>query len=150
MGVSMTDKKLEMLTEIEQIKKQERREELHDLHINQGNSTEQLKLKSHIQNELRPIPESRESYYLEISTKLLHGEITIGEGIQQLRKKFLGLNQEQFAKLVGVSRKTISDIENNRGNLSVETLNAITKPFKFRLALVPISFDILKRLSENR
>ncbi|HHR5901539.1 TPA: helix-turn-helix transcriptional regulator [Providencia alcalifaciens] len=90
-----------------------------------------------------------EKYYLEISRKFLLGEITIGEGIQQLRKNFLRLNQEKFAKLVGVSRKTISDVENNRGNLSIETLNAIAKPFQLKLTLLPTSSDILEKLIDK-
>ncbi|MPX98332.1 XRE family transcriptional regulator, partial [Salinivibrio sp. VYel6] len=54
----------------------------------------------------------------KIIKRLLFGELTQGQALKNLRVTILGLKQDVFAKLVGVSRKTLSDIENDRGNYS--------------------------------
>ncbi|WP_369309585.1 helix-turn-helix transcriptional regulator [Providencia rettgeri] len=93
--------------------------------------------------------EDKEIYLLKVSRDLFLNNITIGNAIKKLRTNILKINQEQFAKLVGVSRKTISDIENNRGNLSIETLSAIARPFNLRLALLPTSSATLEKLLDT-
>ena len=45
--------------------------------------------------------------------------------------------QDSYAKLVGVSRRTLSDIENNNANLSVKTLNQVFIPFGLKIGLLP-------------
>jgi len=79
-------------------------------------------------------------------TKLLFSDITQGDALIQLRIQVLGINQEKYAKLVNVSRKKLSDIENNRGNPSVEVLNKVFKPFGLNVGLIPISSTVLKNM----
>jgi transcriptional regulator with XRE-family HTH domain len=45
----------------------------------------------------------------------------IGDRIKQIRK-INGLNQKEFANLIGISQGTLSDIENGKCNPSAETL----------------------------
>lgn len=90
-----------------------------------------------------------ESHMLDILTALFLNKISIGNTIKKLRVNILKINQEQFGKLVGVSRKTISEIENDRGNLSADSLSAIMKPFNLRLTLLPTSNDLLEQF-KNR
>lgn len=66
------------------------------------------------------------------------GELTQGEALKRLRVQVLGVKQEQFAQLVKVSRKTLSDIENDKGNYSVDTLNQVFRPFGLQVGLVKI------------
>ncbi len=66
------------------------------------------------------------------------GELTQGAALKRLRVQVLGVKQEQFARLVKVSRKTLSDIENDKGNYSVDTLNQVFRPFGLRVGLVEI------------
>lgn len=54
--------------------------------------------------------------------------LDIGTGIKKLRKSF-NLNQEKFATKVGISQTYVSDLENNRKNPTVNTMNQILEPF---------------------
>jgi len=80
---------------------------------------------------------SREDKMLIALKRLYLGEISEGELLSYLRKDLLKVSQESYAKLVGVSRRTLSDIENNNANLSVKTLNQVFKPFGLKIGLLP-------------
>lgn len=67
--------------------------------------------------------------------QFLNGEFSQGDLLKKLRLEVLGVKQDEFAKLVKVSRKTISDVENNHGNYSVKTINQIFRPFRLALKL---------------
>lgn len=77
---------------------------------------------------------------------MLQGNVTQGAGLRKLRKSVFKMNQEEYAKLTGVSRKTISDVENDRGNYSVDTMNRIFKPLGFKMGVVPMVPDVWKEL----
>ena len=77
---------------------------------------------------------------------ILLGKITQGEALRKLRVEVLGLKQDEYAKLVSVSRKTLSDVENNRGNYSADIINKIFKPFGLQTGLVPISKSLIASL----
>lgn len=77
---------------------------------------------------------------------LLFGEMTQGQALRKLRIEMLGVNQKQYMKMVKVSRQTLSNIENDKGNYSVETINQVFKPFGFELGLVPISKVLLREI----
>ena len=51
-----------------------------------------------------------------------------------------------IARLVDVSRKTLSDVENDKGNYSAEIINKIYKPFGLETGLVPISKTLISSL----
>lgn len=77
---------------------------------------------------------------------LLLGNITQGQTLKKLRVEVLGLNQDAYAELVGVSRKTVSDVENDKGNYSSEIVNKIFKPFGLRTGIVPVSKNLMVSL----
>ncbi|EJL6339684.1 TPA: helix-turn-helix domain-containing protein [Vibrio cholerae] len=77
---------------------------------------------------------------------LLLEELTQGQALKSLRINVLGLKQDVFARLVDVSRKTLSDIENDRGSYNTEILNKVFKPFSLKIGLLPSSPDALKSL----
>ncbi|MBE3469015.1 helix-turn-helix transcriptional regulator [Enterobacter cloacae complex sp. P15RS] len=77
---------------------------------------------------------------------ILLGKISQGEALKRLRVEVLGLKQDEYAKLVSVSRKTLSDVENNRGNYSAEVINKIFKPFGLQTGLVPVSKSLIASL----
>ncbi|ENK1958509.1 helix-turn-helix transcriptional regulator [Vibrio cholerae] len=82
----------------------------------------------------------------KIIKHLLLGELTQGQALKSLRINILGLKQDVFARLVDVSRKTLSDIENDRGSYNTEILNKVFKPFSLKIGLLPSSPDALKSL----
>ena len=57
----------------------------------------------------------------------------------------LGLKQAQFAKLVGISLPSLSNLENDRA-VSVELINKAFKPFGVGLSLVPMRFDEMEAM----
>ncbi|UYM17498.1 helix-turn-helix transcriptional regulator [Endozoicomonas euniceicola] len=91
-------------------------------------------------------PGSREAMILELMVQVLKGDITDGQLLQQLRKQLLGLNQDRFAELVGVSRKTVSDIERGKGSPSQQVLNDVFKPFGLRAGIIPVSQSQTEKL----
>lgn len=82
----------------------------------------------------------------QVSSALLRGELSQGEALKTLRMQVLALKQHDFAKLVHASRKTISDLENDRGNYSMQVINRVFAPFGLRLGIVPTSPEMLKKL----
>ncbi|WED27292.1 helix-turn-helix domain-containing protein [Vibrio sp. DW001] len=81
-----------------------------------------------------------------IIKRLLFSELTEGQALKELRINVLGLKQDVYAKLVNVSRKTLSDIENDRGNYKTDILNKVFKPFGLKAGLIPSSPSMLNSL----
>ncbi|WP_195702396.1 helix-turn-helix domain-containing protein [Vibrio sp. VB16] len=81
-----------------------------------------------------------------IIKRLLFSELTEGQALKELRINVLGLKQDVYAKLVNVSRKTLSDIENDRGNYKTDILNKVFKPFGLKVGLLPSSPSMLNAL----
>lgn len=77
---------------------------------------------------------------------LMQGEMTQGQALKALRLDVLGLKQDNFSTLVSVSRKTLSDIENDRGNYTSDIVNKVFKPFGLQVGLVPISRHTLNKI----
>ena len=66
--------------------------------------------------------------------------------MKALRVNVLGLKQDTFAKLVSVSRKTLSEVENDKGNYTPDIINKIFKPFGLKVGLVPVSRQLYTTL----
>lgn len=79
----------------------------------------------------------------QIIKRLLLNEITQGEALRELRVNVLRLRQEAYTELTGVSRKTLSEIENDKGNYTPEIINKVFKPFELKSSLVPTSSQLL-------
>jgi DNA-binding XRE family transcriptional regulator len=87
---------------------------------------------------------------LQIMRALISGEISQGEALKALRINVLGLKQDAFAKLVSVSRKTLSEVENDKGNYTSDIINKLFKPFGLKVGLVPVSQQVLSTLFFNK
>lgn len=74
----------------------------------------------------------------EIMHRLLLKEITLGQALKYLRLNLLAMKQERYAQLVKVSRKTLSDLENDKGNYSIDIINQVLRPFELEMGVVPI------------
>lgn len=77
-----------------------------------------------------------------IIKRMLLDEISQGQALKELRITILGMKQNDYAKLVSVSRKTISDIENDKGNYTYDVINKVFKPFGLKAGLKPITFSM--------
>lgn len=80
---------------------------------------------------------------LELLQQLLvqryRGEIHDGQMLRFLRKKLLKMNQTKYASLTGVSRRTLSAIENNTATPTMQVMAQIYRPLGMKVMLVPIS-----------
>ena len=73
----------------------------------------------------------------EILGLLDSGEISIGQAIRRMRLEWTGLSQGHFGKIVGLSANTISAIERNEENATLQTLNNILRRFGMELTIRP-------------
>ena len=82
-------------------------------------------------------PLEREAIMLTLRQQFIQEELTQGELPKLLRKKVLGFSQQRNALLAGISLRTLSDIEQDKGNTTLTTLNRAFKPFGLRTGLLP-------------
>lgn len=94
----------------------------------------------------KPSPNEREALLIKLLMRLFTGEITEGQLLRTLRKDLLNMSQTEYAALVKVSRRTLSDIERDTGSQSLAVLNAIFRPFGLKAGLLPRNPALMKRL----
>lgn len=92
-----------------------------------------------------PPPEQRTAVRDQVVRQLLLNEISLGQVLKHLRLNVLAMKQEQYAKLVKISRKTLSDLENDKGNYSIEIINQTLRPFELQVGIVPINRDLIRQ-----
>ncbi|SFT65691.1 helix-turn-helix transcriptional regulator [Halomonas saccharevitans] len=91
-------------------------------------------------------PEAREAALLEQLRQLLRGELSEGQVLRYLRREVLGMSQGDYARLVGISRRTLSDIERDAGNASMASMDRVFRPLGLRVGLLPRQPALLSRL----
>ena len=91
-------------------------------------------------------PQDRQQILIDLYCQYLKQHITMGELLMYLRKNVLGMSQEQYANFVGISRRTLSDIELNKGKLSQSILDKVFKPLGLQTGLVPIPLNIVEKI----
>lgn len=89
--------------------------------------------------------QQRSEFRNQILRELWQGKLTQGQALKRLRIEMLGLKQAQFAKLVGISLPSLSNVENDRA-VSAALINKAFKPFGVGLSLVPMRFDELEAM----
>ena len=90
----------------------------------------------------------REDLVFAATLDLFSGKKTQGQVLKWLRVELLSLSQDQYAKMVGVSRKALSDIESDKGKNGVELINRVFSGVGFRIALMPKDSVVLKMAVE--
>lgn len=88
----------------------------------------------------------REALLLQLLRQLLAAEISEGQLLRTLRRDVLGLSQERYAALAGISRRTLSDLERDKASPSIVLLNAAFRPLGLQVGLLPRSSVLLSRL----
>ncbi|GHA87964.1 helix-turn-helix transcriptional regulator [Modicisalibacter luteus] len=95
-------------------------------------------------------PAEREALLLELLDQMLRDEISAGSLLRKLRREVLGMSQTQFASLVSVSRRTLSDIETDKGSQSLALLNRVFRPFGLKVGLLPRHSQLMQQLMEKQ
>ncbi|MBJ7536050.1 helix-turn-helix transcriptional regulator [Marinomonas sp. C1424] len=107
-------------------------------------------MRQRVSKHVQPLTTGEQTTAINILTKrLMMEEITQGVALRELRVRVLGLRQDAYSALVGVSRKTLSEIENDKGNYTPEIINKVFKPFGLKVGLVPTSSQVLSAILLN-
>ena len=91
----------------------------------------------------------RQQLLIDLYKKYLIGEITLGQLLSYLRKNVLGLTQEKYATMVGISRRTLTDIEQDKGQLTQVVLDKVFKPLGLKVGLVPIHEHVVRKVLQS-
>ncbi|MDZ7925547.1 MAG: helix-turn-helix transcriptional regulator [Marinagarivorans sp.] len=89
-------------------------------------------------------PTQKEALLIELTTGLFNGKLSEGEVLKTLRSDYLGMTQETYANLVGISRRSLHEVESNRRALTLTTLHKVFSPLGFKIGLIPQSPHILR------
>jgi DNA-binding XRE family transcriptional regulator len=68
--------------------------------------------------------------------QLIAGELSLSMASKRMRE-LINMDQDEFAKLVGVAPRTLKDFESGRGNPTLTTLQKIAKPFGLDVVFKP-------------
>jgi DNA-binding XRE family transcriptional regulator len=80
------------------------------------------------------LPAQRQQFY----EQLIAGELSLAVASKRMRE-LINLNQDDFARLVGVAPRTLKDFEAGRGNPRLTTLQKIGKPFGMQVVFRPVN-----------
>ena len=80
-------------------------------------------------------PETLQTLRQTLVARLAQSQPTVAEAARWIRES-LGLNQREFAKLVGLSTPQIARLERGEANPTLETLVAIGKPYGLHVGFI--------------
>jgi transcriptional regulator with XRE-family HTH domain len=73
----------------------------------------------------------------ELMTAIENGELSLGQAVRRMRK-ITGMSQKAYAeRIVGIAPRILAEIELDKGNPTVETLNKVGRPFGYTVGFVP-------------
>ena len=88
----------------------------------------------------------KDELMLNVCQSLMLGEITTGDALKRLRVEMLSVNQEQYAKMVGVTRKILSEIEGDKSKASATVLNNVLRGVGLSVVVLPRDKFLQKKL----
>lgn len=74
--------------------------------------------------------------------------MAIGDNIKKIRKE-KGFTQQQFAKEINISQSYLSDLENNRKNISTKTLELLSEKLNISMNYLTTGEKMLRDLTED-
>lgn len=80
--------------------------------------------------------EQRKQLIEEIIRLHTEGELTLGMAIRRLRLEVTGFDQETFAQMCGMSTRALYQLETDKGNPTLNTLDSILRKFGLRMGLM--------------
>jgi DNA-binding XRE family transcriptional regulator len=64
------------------------------------------------------------------------GELTLGMVVRRLRLEVTGFDQETFAQMCGMSTRALYQLETDKGNPTLSTVDSILRKFGLRMGLM--------------
>lgn len=84
----------------------------------------------------KPSREEARKLKQELYESIRAGRMTIGQATREMRK-IVGMSQKDYAeKVLGIFPRVLLDIENGKGNPTLETLQKIAEPFGLKVGFV--------------
>ena len=80
---------------------------------------------------------NKDELMLSVCQSLMLGSMSTGCALKRLRVEMLSVNQEQYAKMVGVTRKILSEIEGNKSKASATVLNNVLRGVGLSIVVLP-------------
>jgi DNA-binding XRE family transcriptional regulator len=80
-------------------------------------------------------PERRKEIIEDIAMQHATGKETLGTAVRRLRLEVTGLDQDTFALMCKMSTKALYQIEKDKGNPTLSTIESILRKFGLRLGL---------------
>ena len=71
----------------------------------------------------------------ELARKACDGELVLPQAVREIRNA-IDMTQAEFARHFGLTRKQVIDLENGKGNPTLETLKKVSRPFGFQVGFV--------------
>ncbi len=71
-----------------------------------------------------------------LAERARNGDLRLPEAVAEIRRGF-GMTQEEFARMLGLTRRQIAEIEAGAANPTLETLVKIGRLFGFSIGFVP-------------
>lgn len=94
--------------------------------------------------------EKRKQLLEDILQRQVSGEESLGTAIRRLRVEVTGLDQETFASMCALSTRALYQIEKDKGNPTLNTLDGILRKFGLRLGLTQaIASPVVPTLGEK-
>lgn len=80
--------------------------------------------------------EQRKQLIEEIIQQHTDGEITLGMAVRRLRLEVTGFDQETFAHMCGISTRALYQLETDKANPTLRTVESILRKFGLRIGLM--------------
>ena len=78
--------------------------------------------------------EERLEIIAELEKALGDDAITLGEMVQAIRKRLYGMTQMQYAEFIGISDRTLREIEKGTTDARLSIMNKVLAPGGFQLS----------------
>lgn len=85
---------------------------------------------------VRPTKDEIRSRRKLLAEKASAGELRFPDDLKEIRLAF-GKSQEEFATLIGITRRQVADMEGGKANPTYDTIMKIGRLFGYTLAFVP-------------
>ncbi|GHD20940.1 helix-turn-helix domain-containing protein [Tianweitania populi] len=85
----------------------------------------------------RPTKEEIRERRRQLSQRAASGGLRFPEDLKDIRLTF-GKSQEEFASLIGLTRRQVAEMEGGKANPTYETIMKVGRLFGYRLAFVPV------------
>lgn len=80
--------------------------------------------------------EQRKQLIDEIIRQHTDGELTLGMAIRRLRLQVTGLDQASFAQMCDMSTRALYQLETDKGNPTLSTVDSILRKFGLRMGIM--------------